>query len=337
MKIRQASAYKKDLKLCKKRHYNIKLLDDILKLYVTNNGFSEEDAVTYYDHPLNGTWKGHRSFHPYGHNDDWVVIYHIEGDILVLDDVIMVLDRTGTHSDIYGKTTLNAAIELHDTLNPKIWNEDNSLRPDVREKLNEIVDEFAASIDIPLSIIDAHIVGSNASYNYTEYSDLDLHCIVNFARLDADPSVIEAWMWAQKKLFNDEYDISIRGIDVEVYVEDVGSNTMSNGIYSLFEDRWIKFPEPIEVDIDEQAVDAEVKGLIPYIENDLQNGTLAEVEDRIDQLYMIRKNGLATDGEFGIGNQTFKELRNLGYLDALKDRVTELRSDELSIFAKSLK
>lgn len=226
---------------------------------------------------------------------------------------------------------IQAAIELHNELNPKIWNSDNTLRNDVREKLNEIVDEFIASIDIPITIIDAHIVGSNASYNYTQYSDLDLHCIVNFKRIEADPTITEAWMWAQKKLFNDTYDISIRGVNVEMYVEDVGAATVSNGIYSLFEDRWIKFPEPIEVEVDEDAVDAEVASLSEFIEEDIETGTLEEVEDRIDQIYLIRKNGLATDGEYGVGNQTFKELRNLGYLDALKERVLELRSKELSI------
>ena len=229
--------------------------------------------------------------------------------------------------------TIRAAFELHDQLNPKIWDENNMLRRDVKAKLDEIVDEFAESIDIPLTIIDAHIVGSNASYNYTEYSDLDLHCIVNFRRLDADPSIVETWMWAEKKLFNDEYDISIRGINVEMYVEDVGSNTMSNGIYSLFNDEWIKFPEPIIAHVDEEAVDEKVDNLIPDIESILNEGTLEEVEDMIDELYLIRKNGLATDGEFGIGNQTFKELRNQGYLDMLKDRVLELKSDELSISA----
>ena len=228
---------------------------------------------------------------------------------------------------------IQAAFELHDKLNPKIWDENNMLRRDVKAKLDEIVDEFAESIDIPLTIIDAHIVGSNASYNYTEYSDLDLHCIVNFRRLDADPSIVETWMWAEKKLFNDEYDISIRGVNVEIYVEDVGSNTMSNGIYSLFNDEWIKFPEPITAYVDEKAVDENVEKLIPELEEVLNTGTLEEIQDMIDDLYLIRKNGLSVDGEFGVGNQTFKELRNRGYIDELKDRVVELRSDELSIFA----
>lgn len=224
-----------------------------------------------------------------------------------------------------------AAFELHDTLNPKLWGADNKLLPDVKAKLDEIVDEFAASIDVPLIIIDAHIVGSNASYNYTEHSDLDLHCIVNFSRLDAAPAITESWMWAEKKLFNDEYDISIKGINVEIYVEDVGANTMSNGIYSLFRNDWIKFPEPIEVEVDQQSIDAEVERLKPEIEDALATNNLDVILDTIDQLYLIRKDGLSIDGEYGVGNQTFKELRNLGYLDALKDKASELKSSELSI------
>lgn len=226
---------------------------------------------------------------------------------------------------------ISAAFELHNTLNPKIWGTDNKLLPDVKVKLDEIVDEFADSIDVPLTIIDAHIVGSNASYNYTEHSDLDLHCIVNFARIDADPIITEAWMWAQKKLFNDEYDITINGINVEIYVEDIGSNTTSNGIYSLFEDDWIKFPEPIDAEVDQEAIDAWVDDLKVDLRYVLKSDNIRDIQDTIDELYLIRKNGLATDGEYGVGNQVFKEIRNLGYLDQLNDKIARLKSEQLSI------
>ena len=226
---------------------------------------------------------------------------------------------------------IEAAFELHDRLNPKLWTKDNKLLPDVKEKLDEIVYEFAKGIEIPLTIIDAHIVGSNASYNYTDQSDLDLHCIVNFARLDANPAIVESWMWAEKKLFNDEYDISINGINVEIYVEDVGSNTESNGIYSLFQDEWIKFPEPIDVEVDQEAIDSYVDDLKVEIRVALRSDDIENVQDTIDQLYLIRKNGLAAEGEYGVANQAFKELRNLGYLDKLKDKITQLRSKQLSV------
>jgi hypothetical protein len=73
--------------------------------------------------------------------------------------------------------------------------------------------------------------------------------------------------------------------------------------------------------------------LIPEIEEALNSSNSQDVENMIDKLYLIRKNGLSTDGEYGVGNQTFKELRNEGYIDELKDKVLELRSDELSILS----
>ena len=60
-------------------------------------------------------------------------------------------------------------MELHDTLNPKLW-QGNTLRPEVEEKLNEIVDQFILELhdnDIPIKMLDARLVGSNASFNYT--------------------------------------------------------------------------------------------------------------------------------------------------------------------------
>lgn len=224
-----------------------------------------------------------------------------------------------------------ANVEFHNTLNPKIWTTDEKLRPEVKDKLNEIVDEFAEFIDLPLTIIDAHIVGSNASYNYTQYSDLDLHLIVNFARIDADPTITEALMWADKKLFNDEYDLTIRGINVEVYVEDVNSGATSNGIYSLFEDRWIKHPQPIQVDVDIEEVYKRVNELEPEINSVIINGDSEAIADEIDKLYLMRKNSLADAGEYGVGNLAFKELRNMGLIDDLKEALTERRSTELSI------
>ena len=52
--------------------------------------------------------------------------------------------------------------ELHETLNPKLWTSDNELRPEVRDKLIEIVDEFKSYVDVPLDVVYVHLVGSNA-------------------------------------------------------------------------------------------------------------------------------------------------------------------------------
>ena len=49
------------------------------------------------------------------------------------------------------------------------------------------------------------------------------------------------------------------------------------------------------------------------------------------KLYLIRKNSLSADGEFGKGNLIFKEIRALNLLDKLKDKANELISKELTL------
>lgn len=227
---------------------------------------------------------------------------------------------------------ISSKSNLHSSLNPVIW-DGFQLRDSLRENLLDIVEEFHDWMDLDVNFIDAQLVGSNASYNYTENSDLDLHIVVNFDSLEANSELIQAFFNAEKRLFNEQYDLTIKGIDVEIYVEDIKAGTLSNGIYSLFEDRWIKQPEPIQDSYDVKEVRSEVSSLMSEVDSAIVSRNSSEVQSMIDKLYMIRKNGLATDGEYSVGNQVFKEFRNTGKLDALKQRLLDLRSNELSIYS----
>ena len=224
---------------------------------------------------------------------------------------------------------INEKFEVHDTLNPKLWNE-NKLRPEVSVKIAEIVQQFISTCDIPLHIVDIHIVGSQASYNYTEHSDLDVHIISNFDLVDCSKEVLQTAYNSIKTRFNSEYDITIHGIDVELYVEDVRSTVMSNGIYSLYSEKWIKFPKKL-TDIPQIDIDKEVETWANTILNVIADKNSDLIEQLIDELYLIRKNSLDAEGEYGKGIQLFKELRNLGYLDQLKDSYKQARSQELSL------
>ena len=224
---------------------------------------------------------------------------------------------------------LREKFEIHQHLNPILW-ENNQLRPEVRSKILDIVNEFIACCDIPLHVVSVHIVGSQASFNYTEHSDLDVHLISNFELLDCDATVLQAAYNAVKAKFNSDYDLTIKGIDVELYVEDVRSTVLSNGIYSVTSDCWVKFPQPIYLtnDID---VEDEVLLWKNLIDAELQKQDANRVQQLIDDLYLLRKTSLDTDGEYGEGNQLFKELRNLGLLDKLKSSYKEFKSKELSL------
>ena len=83
--------FKKDYKLAMKRHLDIDLLDDIIRALSRGETLPEKNK----DHELSGDWAGHRECHI---QPDWLLVYRIEGDILVL-----TLARTGTHADLFGK------------------------------------------------------------------------------------------------------------------------------------------------------------------------------------------------------------------------------------------
>jgi len=83
------SQFKKDYKLAEKRGLPISLLDDCIRMLSAR----VEMPPNYYDHELSGNWKGHRECHIRG---DWLLIYRIEGN-----DLILVLSRTGSHSDLF--------------------------------------------------------------------------------------------------------------------------------------------------------------------------------------------------------------------------------------------
>lgn len=235
---------------------------------------------------------------------------------------------------------LTEAIELHDTLNPKFWKSDMQLKPDVRQKVLEIVDEFKENVTdmtgIELNPLDIYIVGSNASYNYTDKSDLDVHIVINFDTIDDNTGLVQSLMNFQKSEFNKGYDITIYDTDVELYVEDINSSTMSNGIFSVMQDQWIKKPEPIEVPEIEGLEDA-VDEWKEKINAALDSKDPTQISKTIDDLYILRKNGLLSTGEYGKDNQTFKDVRNLGLLKDLKDSYMKLRSKELSLEKKMVK
>lgn len=226
------------------------------------------------------------------------------------------------------------ALEIHKELNPKIWDSNMNLLPDVKDKILEIVEEFKSNVKdmtgIDLNVADIHILGSNASYNYTSKSDLDVHLVVNFEMIDTNEDLVQALFNLQKSEFNDAYDISIHGIDVELYVEDIKANTISNGIYSVMTDTWIKKPEPI-IDVPEVNIEDKIDEWKEKISDILEREDIDEISETIDELYLLRKNGLATTGEYGEENQLFKEIRNLDLLAELKDKYMELKSKELSL------
>ena len=229
---------------------------------------------------------------------------------------------------------IKESIEVHNTLNPKLW-DNNELKSEIREKIKDIVKQYIQESEIltPEDIIDIELLGSNASFNYTKDSDLDIHLVVNMEQLTCDPTLMQLACNSERSLFNKSYDIKIKGIDAELYVEDVRAGTASNGIYSIKNDKWIKFPT--QIDIPDVSNNQEYINLLDEWKTNAQQVLTStnpqEVKDYINELYNLRRLSIMTDGEYAIGNLVFKEIRNLSLLQQLKDRLLELTSKELSL------
>ena len=206
-------------------------------------------------------------------------------------------------------------VTIQDELNPVLWS-DNKLRPEIKEKIMELVNEFQSTLDIPLTILDINIVGSNASYNYTDKSDVDVHIVTNFEEYGYPQEFVQAAMNSFKANFNNKYDVNYGGYNVEVYVEDVKSSPQSNGIYSVLNDMWIKEPQPLQPM--EVELEPEYSDYVNRINQILTNGTEQDIVNIIDELYVLRRNSLVTDGEFGKGNLIFKTIEMMIYLTLLK-------------------
>lgn len=231
----------------------------------------------------------------------------------------------------YVMKVLNEDFVIHDTLNPKLFDTTTKkLRPEVRKKLVEIVSEFEKYIEVPIAICDVQLVGSNCSYNYTENSDLDVHVIANFSVLEIPKEVLQNIYNTIKTNFNKSFDITIRGIEIEMFIQDINSTTVSNGIYSLCDDEWIKEPQPIK-SATKHNTEKEVEKWTAKINSILANPSYEEVLEAINVLYLIRHNSIATDGERGKGNQIFKDIRSLGLLQKLKDELKKQISKRLTL------
>lgn len=244
----------------------------------------------------------------------------------------------------FNLTALTEAIEKHESLNSKLFTKDEVLKDKVRDKMLEIVDTFLTDLkeqDVKIKVDDILFIGSNASYNYTKDSDIDLHIIANTKAVEYPTELGAALYSAYRSLFNKSLDITIYDIPLELFVETEDSARVSNGVYSVKKNKWVK--KPVQEDIPDYDKDAlgklvsewedKCKKLIDDIKADKLDDEKKVVKMLEDIYDKLRKKGVAK-GEYSIENLTFKELRNKGYLDQLKDYRNELTSKRLSLEEK---
>jgi hypothetical protein len=212
----------------------------------------------------------------------------------------------------------------HHELNPVLWG-NNHLRKEVRLKLLQIARHFALYLDVPvLHLKDVTLSGSSAGYNYSDYSDIDLHLVVS--KIEN-----EELFTAKKNLYNSQHDLKIGGIPVELYVQPADQPHHSSGIYSVLDDQWINGPEHVEPTIDPKDIKSKARSYSARINLAMRSQDVGKCREVMDELKRLRKAGLESGGEQSVENLAFKLLRARGQIDKLRKYITKLDSAELSL------
>jgi hypothetical protein len=225
------------------------------------------------------------------------------------------------------------SFQIHDTLNPTFWDKER-LRPKVRIQLKKISAAWVDYVGIDKnSIEDILLLGGNAGYNYTKYSDLDLHVVIDKSKSPNCPELLDDYFKDKKQLWTLTHDVTIYGHDVEPYIEEVGKKRRKNqGVYSVKYNKWVVFPGKFDGTIDKDLLKTKVDDMISKINGVIKHSNNVSVlENLLKKIRDMRNAGLDKSGEFAFENLVFKELRNKGYIDKLADHILKLQDKTLTL------
>ena len=147
------------------------------------------------------------------------------------------------------------SFRIKDSLNPEIWS-NKKLIPKVRTTLLQLANDFFKEIEVPLDIEIKDIIftGSLANYNWSKFSDIDLHVVIDFKDLEADPKMVEEFFYAQKTIWNQKHNVTIFDYPIEVYVQDVNHKLVATAVYSVLKNEWIKEPSEVSFKLDKKSI-----------------------------------------------------------------------------------
>lgn len=228
-----------------------------------------------------------------------------------------------------------STFNIKKNLNPKFW-KDGKLDSRIRMRLLDIADDFIEFLGVDwVKPEDITITGSLANYNWNKkHSDIDLHILMDFSKVDERVDFVENYFISQKNLWNDEHkDLKIFGFPIEVYVQDVKQVHTSNGVYSIEKNDWVTEPDRdkiAKVKVNKTKIKKTVSKYTEKIDKLIDNLKSAKGDDyktrkvyeKAEKLFdeiksMRRKNLSDSNNEINEGNIIFKCLRRLGYIEKL--------------------
>ena len=237
-----------------------------------------------------------------------------------------------------GEEVEEESFEAQETLQPDIW-EHNVLRPEIRERLIEIAEGFLNSLNTDVEMQDLRFTGSLANYNWSQYSDVDLHLVVDFAGVDDNEALVKSFFDNARMRWNDNHDIKIHGFEVEIYIENAGEAHQSGGVYSILRDEWIEEPAPYAGDIDfatarkkSDDITTQVNLIAHIVDGGNFEAALKSIARLKEKISNMRRSGLETSArEYSAENIAFKILRRDNVLKKLNILKQQAYNQEMSM------
>ena len=235
------------------------------------------------------------------------------------------------------------SFSIQKTLNPKIWEnpsnpKESVMKPKVRQGLLKIAEEFIDYLGDDIFVDDIVLTGSLSNFNWSEYSDFDLHVLIDLEQFKKNGLIYKELFDLKKFIFNQRHDIKIYGYDVELYAQDSEEIHTSSGVFSIMNDEWVEIPKKMKFEIDKKVLTDKIKCWTDKIDKATESQTIDDDVDILENLRTklkeYRKSGLDKEGELSYENLVFKFLRRSGHIQKLFDSAQKAVDKQLSIERK---
>ena len=197
------------------------------------------------------------------------------------------------------------------------------LKEAVRDKSISFANARFAELGLPgLKIVDMLYVGSLASFEYDDLSDVDIHIIIDPASFPGEKAMLRRYLSKVNDLNEFLYNrVTFYGrkADFTFYADTVENRIEPGvGIYSLFAQNWPSEPQPAPIRFSRARVLAELKDYIARY-NDLartygqsKQGFNCELFSELrEEVRLYRRKGIAKDGIRSTENIVYRSLRRV--------------------------
>lgn len=222
------------------------------------------------------------------------------------------------------------SFKVKDKLNPEFFNSEGKLNSQIRMRLLDIADDFIDTLEIKwIKPSDIVLTGSMANYNWTEFSDVDVHIIYKFKDVYSKVDFVKDYFNSKKELWNKTHDeLTIKDFNVELSVENSDEPAKSTGVYSLEKNKWVKEPKNMnDSKLNKEYIKdfctkqmTKLDDLFKKMDSEKDRKKLEILSNKVEAIYTklknMRSNGLASkEKEMSTGNIIWKIIKHMGYIE----------------------